>query len=163
MKIKKGTVLTLSQVLNYLTSQKTDMRFHYKLYKNSQILEPEVKALQTINKSDAKFNEFEKKRLELCQLHAEKDEAGEPKKIIEGQQERFLIADEEAFTAEINKFKDEYTDAIEAEEKRKAEFMSILDEEIELELIKIKEDAIPDNIDMYGFDCTPFFELLMDD
>lgn len=149
MKMKRENVINVFGIMNVLSEEKTTAKGAYGIAKNKKIAESEVKAIQEAQQKvmmPEKFNEFDKKRIELCEEVADKDEDGKPIKINNGQQ--FSISEErqDEFSEKLKALREEYKEAIEQKDKIEQDFIDLLSEEIEVEFHRIMIDDLPNNI-----------------
>ncbi len=118
------------------------VKFAYALLKNKKKIEEEIKIFEEIIKPNSKFEEYEMQRIKLCELHSEKNEDGTP--VIIG--DRYKLIDENVFNKELEILKLDYKEFIDERMKQINEYNKMLDEDINIEIIKIKFDDIPSNI-----------------
>lgn len=149
MKMKRENVVGVFGVMNILSEEKTTAKGAYAIAKNKKIAEAEVKAIQEAQQKvtmPETFQEYEKKRIELCEEVSDKDENGNSIKINNGQQ--FAIPEErqEEFATKLAALREEYKEAIEAKDKVEKDFFDLLSEEVEIEFHRVKIDDLPNNI-----------------
>jgi hypothetical protein len=144
MKIAREKLFTLASVINNLLSKGTSVKFHYLLHKNKRVIDMEITTIQEAHRSNPPehFQEFESKRVALCEKFADKDENGKPKR----HKGDFVISDTEGFSAEMDIIKEEYPEIIEHMENSQRQFMEFLQEEVELDTYPIPLSVIPDVI-----------------
>jgi hypothetical protein len=149
MKMKRENVLGVFGIMNVLAEEKTTAKGAYAIAKNKKIAETEVKALQEAQQKvtvPEKFQEYEEKRLDLCEEVADKDEEGKSIKINNGQQFAISPENQDIFNEKLKVLREEYKEAIEAKDKVEKDFFDLLAEEIEIDFHKVKIDDLPDNI-----------------
>lgn len=149
MKMKRENVINVFGIMNVLSEEKTTAKGAYGIAKNKKIAEAEVKAIQEAQQKvemPEKFNEFDKKRIELCEEVADKDEDGKPIKINNGQQFSISQEKQEEFAEKLKALREEYKEAIEQKDKIEQDFIDLLSEEIEVEFHKVMIDDLPNNI-----------------
>lgn len=119
-------------------------KFAYAIAKNIKIVSPKVQEIEKSLNPKKEFLEYDKKRADLAESFAEKDEKGNPK--IEG--ERYLIpeARQEEFNTAVEKLKEVNKEVIKAREAQLTAFEESLKEEIEIELHLFPQADLPDNI-----------------
>ena len=110
--------------------------------KNLQKIRCELEALQEAVKPGETFIEFDKKRVDLCREHAEKDDKGNPV-IINSE---FLIKDKQTFDTNLENLRNEYYDVCNIREKQIKEYEQLLEESCELSFYKIIKEDLPENI-----------------
>jgi hypothetical protein len=140
--ITNQNVVDLQQGLNQVKNL-SGIRFAYVIAKNLNKVNSEVETFrETIKPSDA-YNEYEKERIELCELHANKDEKGKP--VIIGN-EYDGLAGNKAFDAQMEVLKEKHKEVIDARQKKIDDFNAFLKEESKLELHKIDVNSVPKEI-----------------
>jgi hypothetical protein len=78
MKITNNQILVLNQLLkSNLLSTLTGAKLNYALLKNINKIEKETEDIKKIVNPSDRYKEFDKKRIDICQLYCEKDEKGE--------------------------------------------------------------------------------------
>jgi len=127
------------QGLRYHSDNK---KFSYALIKNIKSIESEIKNLNEIIKPTENFLKFEQERLIVCQNHSIKDENSEP--ISNG--DEYQIEDMNKFNIDLEPLKIKYQDTLAKRQKQIEKYNSLLNQEIEIDLIKIGPDDLPDAI-----------------
>lgn len=137
--------LTLNQRLSFLGALKGS-KFSFTIAKNKEVIKPIVDKLNKMIKMSDRFMEFDKKRVEINEKYAERDEKGNP--IMK--EERFTIPKDkkEDFQKEIEALKTEYKDAVSERETQKKELEAFLKEEITLDFKTIPLSIIPEDINV---------------
>lgn len=137
--------LTLNQRLSLLGALKGS-KFSFTIAKNKEVIKPTVDKLNKMIKMSNRFMEFDKKRVEINEKYAERDEKGNP--IMK--EERFTIPNDkkEDFEKEIEALKTEYKDAVSERETQKKELEAFLKEEITLDFKTIPLSIIPEDINV---------------
>lgn len=124
-------------------NQIKNVRFQYTAIKNKKTLETEVKVLEEAAKPLEDYVSFENERVALCTELSEKDETGKPK--VEGN--KYVFSDEN-FVALETKIKElidgKYKDALYEQQKREFQFQTLVQEEVDLDLLKINLSSLPD-------------------
>ena len=111
------------------------VKFAYAVAKNTKIIEPEIDSLKEAAKSSEKFTSYQQDFKELQMEHAEKNEKGD-----------LVIKDEKAFTKALEKLQEEHREAIDGRKKQSDEIEKLLEEEVELKLLKVKKEELPEDI-----------------
>lgn len=152
MKIKntREYFLTLNQNLSYLGALKGS-KFSFTISKNKEVIKPIIDKLKNklIKQSD-KFEEFDKKRVEINKKYAKLDEKGNPELVNE--QYQILDDKKEDFNKEIDTLKEEYKDTLKEREDQKKELEAFLKEEITLEFKSIPLSIVPEDISVDEMD-----------
>jgi hypothetical protein len=149
MKIKRAELYKILSGLNELSNAK-GVKFAYAVLKNKKAIGKELEILEELKKSSEfaillkKEQEFQKKRLELCNKYAKKDKDGKP----EIKDDEFVMENKDEWSKIFDDLKKkENYDEIEKEIKKKQkEFNSLLEEEVEIESHKIKQIDLPNEI-----------------
>jgi len=123
------------------------VKFAYAISKNSKNLSEEVEACESSMKRSKSFIEYDEKRVVLCKEHCDKDEGGKPV-IIEnaGTGTYAGLKGNNSFDKAIEVLQSEYSEAIEEQKKMADEFKKFLEEEVEVELYKVKLADVPEDI-----------------
>lgn len=150
MKVK----MTRTELINFLNGlpivgNLEGFKLAYAVAKNKRALEAERKLLQEANKPSAKYQEYEIKRIQLCQKLAEKDDTGQPK-IKNGS---FVgVKGNPEFEKGMKELDEEFKEALEKNKKMNEENAKMLSEEIEFEMYMVKSDQLPKNITVQQLD-----------
>lgn len=159
----RNDVLVLYSTLRTLGDiSDANMKFKYAIAKNLRKLQCEVEAIQAATQfKNPRFDEYNKKRLELCKKHAKIDtSSGEPAT----KNGKFEFVDGAAFNAEVKELQKEYQDAINAFEEQQKNISELIqskydDEECKFldELHKIRLSQIPEAITGSQLEHIMFF------
>jgi vacuolar-type H+-ATPase subunit I/STV1 len=145
LKINKMTtnqdIINLSSGLESVRNL-SGIKFAYVVSKNANKVKSEMEAFKDMTSQSKDFQEYEKERIELVELHAKKDEKG--KSIIVGNE--YEIDNQQAFDAQIKVLQEKHKEAIDARKKQVDDFNSFLKEESKLELHKIDINDCPKEI-----------------
>ncbi len=129
-------------------------RFSYAVSKNKNIILDELKTLEESKWQTDSYKEYEKKRIELCELHSEKD--WDWKAIIENN--IYKIVNYKKFNKELEDLRTEHKEAIDEQKTKDEEYEKLMQEETEIEFFEIKRDILPEEMTSELLD--PFFELI---
>lgn len=140
--MKRSELFELYNKMQGLRYHSDNKKFSYALIKNIKNIENEINILNEIIKPTQDFLEFEKERITICRSHAIKDENDEP--ILNG--DEFQIEDMNKFNLDLEPLKIKYRDSLTKRQKQIEKYNSLLDENIEIEFVKIGPDDLPDNI-----------------
>ena len=138
-------------------SELKGIKFAYSLAKNKKAIEKEMDALQEAIAPSKEFAEYDKKRIELCNQHAEKDETGKAKmevvgySIVGGQKKEeseFVFTEEnrKIFRKELEVLRKEYKEVMAARDKQIEEFNKFLEKENDFKPYVIAYKDIPEDI-----------------
>lgn len=121
--------------------------FGYAVNKNLAILKPEIEALQKALTPSEKFLEYDVKRVDIVKKYAKKDEKGEFVLLEVGGKKSYDVAgQEDTVENEVKPLKEEYKAAIEDNEKQMIEYNTLLEQESNVELYKVKLENVPKDI-----------------
>jgi hypothetical protein len=138
--------MTKNNLFNLYTTLKAinvkGVKFNYAVAKNINLIEPEVKAFQKAGAPSPEFTAYEKERVELAKSHAKKDEKGRPL----SKDNRYDIENQELFDTEFEALKETHKDAIDARNKQVEELNAILEEETKLDLFKVKQEDLSEEL-----------------
>lgn len=140
--MKRSELFDLYNRLQGLRYHSDNKKFSYALIKNIKTIESEINRLNEIIKPTEDFLQFEQERIAICRSHAIKDENGEP--ILNG--DEFQIEDMSKFNSDLEPMKMKYQDVLHKRQQQIEKYNSLLDEQVEVELIKIGPDDLPDSI-----------------
>ena len=118
------------------------VKFAYAVIKNKKKIEEEIKIFEEVIKPNVLFEEYERKRIALCEVHSEKDVDGRP--VIVG--DKYKLIDVDLFNSELELLKTNYKDVIDERINQINEYNQILDEDISLEVTKINFNDLPTDI-----------------
>lgn len=132
------------KIFNDLSSIKDidGVKFGYALAKNINIMKSEVETMQSSLNPTPKFQEYDRKRVELAEKFSKKNEDGTPE-IIDN---AYKIQEITKFNTELEKLQGNYKEEIDAQNKKIEEYNSLLDEEIAHEFFKLKLENIPETM-----------------
>lgn len=128
------------------------VRFAYSMARNRLALKRELETLQEAIKASDKFAEYDKKRIELCEQHADKDEKNKPKMINVGTEkaprEEFVFskANKVKFDKEVDVLQKENKAILDERDAQLKEFAELLKKESEFKPYMIAYEAIPEDI-----------------
>lgn len=154
MEIKKRQLVKVWNTIDRLGARQCHRKFAYGLMRNRKILQDEIDILQDLSKPTDGWQAFEEKRIGICRELADKDENGEPK--VQGNQ--FLVTEKkEELDERIEKLREEHKDDLDEFERREKEFDEILDEDISIDIYKIKLSLFPEQISVYELEVLDDF------
>ena len=122
-----------------------DVNIKYAVAKNKRLIEQEWQILEACLKPSNNFDIYNRERVELCKVHAQKDEKGKAKKFIDGYgNERYIIDEnkQEAFDIALEELRVKHKEAIEERKKQEVDYEDLLEKESKLVLHKIKKEDI---------------------
>lgn len=142
MKVKRVELMQLGNSFNAVSDLK-GVKFAYAILKNKKIIANELEVLQTLAKPNPKFREYETKRVALCEEYCDKDEKGKPKV----EKNNYVgLEENEKFKEELNKLQEEYKSVLDNQNKKREEYITLMQEEIEIDLYKVILDNLPEDI-----------------
>jgi hypothetical protein len=158
MKIKREKLVSIWGLISNLVNKKAGVKFHYLMLKNKKILEPEVESLQKSSTPPEGHIEFNDRRVQLCNQYADKGENGEAK-VINGQ---FIIQEQKPeFEEKMKELKEEFKEVVETMDKNQEEFQALLQEEIDIEFVKIPLSLMPEEV--LGSEIELLFDIVEED
>ncbi len=116
--------------------------FAYAVFINKKLIDKELTKLNFIKNISPEVEEYEQKRLELCEKFSKKNDNGES--IIENN--IYLIDDQETFLKEIEILLQKYKEPVENRQKQIELFNDMMNEQVDLPFVKINKTQIPPEI-----------------
>lgn len=124
--------------------------FHFEISMNKKSMEPVVESLEEARKPKDKWLEFDKKRLEINEKHANKDDKGKAVLLdLDNGLSQYDIprSKQKVFDKEIEDLRKEYKEVIEARTKQIEDYQKKLEEENKTFRPSLfSKDIIPKNI-----------------
>lgn len=157
VKMKRMDMVTLWNLLSKLSQENLPGRI-FKIFvaKNILTIKPEIEIIQETFKSPEGAKEFEDKKRSILLKYADRDSNG----VIMFQGTNFNITVPENVTkaqAEVKILEEEYKDLVAELVELNKELDLYLQQETELNLMKVTEEGIPENINTN--DLTVLIEL----
>jgi len=115
------------------------VKFSYSILKNKRKFEEEIKLFEEVIKPNPAYEEYERKRITLCEVHSEKNDEGKP--IILN--DKYKLVDMDLFNGELEVLKTSYLDVINERISQINEYNLILEEEVTIEMAKISFIDLP--------------------
>lgn len=162
MKITRKNLFAIKEVFDRLSTEKTNVLFHYNVAKNKRIIEAELDSLKEAKQLDenviSKLKSYESKRVELCKEYCLKNEDDEP--IILDNRFEFNEEGKEAFNNKLKELSEseDFKPALIAREQLEEQYEELLNEEVELPLIKFDLNKLP--TELLGSDIDILFDLI---
>lgn len=120
-------------------------KFAYAVYKNKKLIEEELKIFDKLKRDPhPDYPAYEQERKSLCELHSKKDENGNALKTADG---KYDIENTEKFKEEHAVLEEKYKDALEHLNEATKDFEKFLNEEANVELVKVTIEDFPEDID----------------
>jgi hypothetical protein len=153
---KKDLEILHGVFTNMLGTEGLGVKFSYFLSRNLRLIEEELKDIERVIKPDEEFEQYNNKRIEVCEQYAKKNDEGEAITEGEGSQKKYIIDEnrKQEFDKEIEDLQKEYEMPI----KRQTEKTLLLEEEADFTPHKIKIEDIKEHPKI-----TPAFLYLIDD
>ena len=115
----------------------------YAIARTKAKLKIEIEVLQEVLKPAPAFEEYEKRRMELCRKFAQKDGQGNP--MIQGNE--FVFGDNRgAFDTEMVPLQEEYAQAIEDRKKQTEDYVAGLKEPLTVEVHTVALEDVPEDV-----------------
>ncbi len=153
--LTKSDILILWQTLNILPSVES-FQVGYALARTRRFIKDEVEALQEAIKPSADFLEYDRKRLELCERLAKKDDKGNP--VISGTQ--YVFDNPQEFQEELTKLNEEYQEVLTKRDEQIAAFNKALLEPAGCQVFMVKASKMPDSLAPFADGLLP---MIIDD
>ena len=143
--MKNKDLITLNAALQEVSDIK-GKEFAYAVFKNKSIIEKEMEIFEKLQREPhPEFQNYEQERNVLCITHSIKDEEDNPK--INNNRYEIDPVQQVDFQNEFEDLKEKYKEVIDDMQKAEQEYNEFLEKETELELVKIKFDNLPEDID----------------
>jgi hypothetical protein len=141
--MKNVDLFRLREGLNDVSNLK-GVKFAYVVLKNKKLIEEEIETLQKAIEMSPEFQEFERKRISLCERFADKDVNGTP--IIVNN--TYSIPERELFETEVVQLKGQYSTCVLERESQLREYDRLLKEDTDVlnKLSKVKIEHVPNDI-----------------
>jgi hypothetical protein len=146
MKLKKKDILKAWRAMEILSNRDDISRkFAYCIVRNKKLLNDEREALLAATEPSGKYKEFEKKRIETCMKHCDKNEKGEP---VINEKNQFVATGEnnEQMHTALDVLTTEYKEAIDGFNTQNDEINKLLEEEIEFTPYQVDLESFPDTL-----------------
>jgi len=164
--MKNIDCLICLQGLREVNAPNMEPKFNMRVSHNIRQLEEVSTDLEKAREISDEFKTYNDERIALNTKHAEKDDAGNPKKVVVagpgGQEiENFIIkavADPKSpYNKEMDRLKEKHKAAIDARDAQVEKYTTLLDEEAEgLKLLKVDEDMIPKGLNRNASNAVYF-------
>lgn len=152
VKITRENAFRLNNVLKSLKDIKST-KFAYMVCKNTRVIDAEFEIFKELADKGVpeSFKDFEKEKIDIIQKFASKDENGNFKSlnnnyVFEGENEKLLHE-------EFNELSVKYAETLSQNELNNIKVAEIAKEEIEVNLLKIKFEELPDDLNAEQFDA----------
>lgn len=149
--MRKRDLYVFIQSLNSVVELK-GVKFAYAVLKNKRKIEEEIKLFEEVIRPNPEFEEYERKRITLCEIHSEKDTEGRPV-IVE---DKYKLVDVDLFNSELEKLKTNYQEVIDERIRQINEYNVILDETLDINFEKLNFLDIPTNISAKELESIEF-------
>jgi len=141
--MKNVDLFRLREGLNDVSNLK-GVKFAYVVLKNKKLIEEEIETLQKSIEMSPEFQEFERKRISLCEQFSDKNKDGSPVIINNA----YTIPNKLEFENEVAVLKKQYLEYVTEREEQLSDYDKLLKEDSDLldKLAKVKIVHIPDDI-----------------
>lgn len=150
MKVKVHQVIELSNKLTNYYQQLNQLKgreFLFTILENITLLNVEIEKINKMIEGSDEYNEYQNKRINICNEFAEKDEDGNPVKIMNNDVEEFKIDREDNdFIEKIQTLQEEYKDSIADYLKKIDKYNNHLNDDVEIDFKQILLDDVPEDI-----------------
>jgi hypothetical protein len=147
--MKNSDLINLLDAINSLTGVK-GKGFAYAIFKNKALIEEEIKIFEQVKREPhPDYPNYENERNIVCINYAKKDENGNPLKQGVPPQQHYVIdpAEMNNFQEEMQEVHEKYAEVLQDMEEAKKDQDEFLAKEAQIDLIKIKFEDLPDDID----------------
>ena len=160
--LKNKDLFRILQGLNLVADLK-GVDLAHMMAKNKRILMSEIEDIQKAIEMTKEFQEFEQKRIELCEKFSRKDEENNP--IIKNKglpNEGYDIEDIKSLDKELTKLRKDHKSVVDEREKQLKEYKELLDKPIDqnVDFYKISKKDLPE--DITGAQVDPIIEIIED-
>lgn len=150
--MKRNVLLEFNKLSNAILweAQKVktvDPKFLYAVKRNKDKFMPEVLIMQKFameRKQHEKAQEYQEKRVKICEDLCKRDENGKP--IIIENQFQFEQDKYKEFQEQFKALNEEYKEVVDDNKNFEAEVEKLLQEEVDCEIYKIKVDWLPTGV-----------------
>lgn len=145
--MKNKEIFTFRTALNEVDYIKGKV-FAFAVFKNKEILDQEIKALNEIKKEPhPDYINFENERMLLCQNHSEKDANNNPVMTYnpDGSQ-AYKILDITNFNIEYNVLAEKYKSVLDDMTEAKRSYNELLEKESDIQLKKVNYKDLPEDV-----------------
>ncbi len=155
MKTTKRNLIPIWNVFEKFTQKETHRKFAYGVIKNKKILSDEIEALKAASSHTEEFKQFEKERVQICEVLCDKKEDGSP--LIGPTNQYVVVENKEKLDAEINTLREKHKDALDEFDKREEEIKDLLEEEMEFDVHQIKFSLFPEFLSVQDLEILEEF------
>lgn len=134
-------------------------KFKYFVWKNKKLIQDELEIIEKSLVISDEFKKYDSERVELCKTHSNKDESWEAIMINNS----FDIIDKWLFTIDMKELQEKHKETLEAYAKQIEDYDKLLNEETQLELVKVWDDNIPDELEQKVLDVLIRLDLIKED
>jgi len=121
------------------------LKFAYCMAKNKKKIDEEIEFIKEFIKPSEEYLDYDRKRIELAKSCAKVKDGKEEVAVKDGV-ESYVMENQEDFNKKVKELQEEYNDALEGRKKQIEDYGKLIEEEIEIELCKIKEKNLPEDI-----------------
>ena len=136
--MKKYELLRINELLMKSINYKSH-EFAKAVFENKLLVESTLTEVDFMNDVDPEYVEYENKRIELCKKMSKKHPNG-MEIIVDG---RFQIEDNEAFKVGMEELRLQYKPFIQKRDEQIKRFNGIMEQDIELNFVKIDKKDLP--------------------
>lgn len=145
--MKNKEIFTFRTALNEVDYIKGKV-FAFAVFKNKEILDQEIKALNEIKKEPhPDYINFENERMLLCQNHSEKDADNNPVMTYNADgSQAYKILDITNFNIEYNVLAEKYKSVLDDMTEAKRSYNELLEKESDIQLKKVNYKDLPEDV-----------------
>lgn len=150
MKLKAHQIIEISNNIGNYFQELNNLKgpvFLHTILENIKLLNNEIEKINNLIKGTDEYNEYQNKRIDICNNYAEKDEDGNVVKVVNNNIEEFKIdKDNKEFVEEIEILQKKYKNAIDEFLKQIDEYNNYLETTIEINFSTLSINDIPEDI-----------------
>ena len=139
--MNKKELLEFQEGLKAVSNLK-GVKFAYAVSKNFNKIQPEIKSITDAGKPAEEFVKYDKERILLCEKFCKRNAEGNPVIVSGGYQ----MEDKEGFDKKLEALKKKHKKANDAREKQVESYEKFLEEEVVIEIHKVKIEDLPEDL-----------------
>jgi hypothetical protein len=141
--MKRFELFSIQSVIEEMLKTSKIVKLNFVLIANKKNLESEIESIKKSMNVSEEYTAYDETRVNLCKVHCEKDETGEPKM----KNNSFVGLDNNPdFVVAVKNLQGKNKKAIDEHNTKLTEYNDFLNEDIEFEFKKIDPDIIPNDM-----------------
>jgi len=143
--LKRQELVAMNRVLTDLGSMPGNIKFTYAIARTKSYIKDEVEAVQEATTMPESFQEYDKKRVDLCSKMADKDDDGNP--IMNPSGNTFqIIKKADEFAEALEELREECKEALDDHKKWVEDLETLLNDEVDVKIHKVGIDFLPETL-----------------